>query len=376
MEKPDITTLPQNLEAEQALLGAILANNKAFEKVSEFLKPQHFADPVHAKIFEVMSKLITRGHIADVITLKNYFEQEGSLNEVGGAKYLVKLADSATPLTNAEYYAQFIYDKYLRRELIATGFDIVNDASKEDIDSDASAQIEAAEKRLFELSNQGDINGGFVDFSDALISSLGHIEEAYQKDGKISGLPTALDALDNKTGGLNNSDLIIIAGRPAMGKTALATNMAYNVAEYMMHAKDLDEKSKGVAFFSLEMSADQLATRILSTVTQTNGHKMRTGELDNAEFTRIAAAVRELEKLPLYIDDTPGLNINTIRTRARRLKRNKGLGLIVIDYIQLIMGTGSKKDRRQPCTGTVRNFPRLENSRQGTKCTCNSLVSA
>jgi len=343
MEKPDITTLPQNLEAEQALLGAILANNKAFEKVSEFLKPQHFADPVHAKIFEVMSKLITRGHIADVITLKNYFEQEGSLNEVGGAKYLVKLADSATPLTNAEYYAQFIYDKYLRRELIATGFDIVNDASKEDIDSDASAQIEAAEKRLFELSNQGDINGGFVDFSDALISSLGHIEEAYQKDGKISGLPTALDALDNKTGGLNNSDLIIIAGRPAMGKTALATNMAYNVAEYMMHAKDLDEKSKGVAFFSLEMSADQLATRILSTVTQTNGHKMRTGELDNAEFTRIAAAVRELEKLPLYIDDTPGLNINTIRTRARRLKRNKGLGLIVIDYIQLIMGTGSKK---------------------------------
>ena len=376
MEKPDITTLPQNLEAEQALLGAILANNKAFEKVSEFLKPQHFADPVHAKIFEVMSKLITRGHIADVITLKNYFEQEGSLNEVGGAKYLVKLADSATPLTNAEYYAQFIYDKYLRRELIATGFDIVNDASKEDIDSDASAQIEAAEKRLFELSNQGDINGGFVDFSDALISSLGHIEEAYQKDGKISGLPTALDALDNKTGGLNNSDLIIIAGRPAMGKTALATNMAYNVAEYMMHAKDLDEKSKGVAFFSLEMSADQLATRILSTVTQTNGHKMRTGELDNAEFTRIAAAVRELEKLPLYIDDTPGLNINTIRTRARRLKRNKGLGLIVIDYIQLIMGTGSKKDRRQPCTRTVRNFPRLENSRQGTKCTCNSLVSA
>lgn len=343
MEKPDITTLPQNLEAEQALLGAILANNKAFEKVSEFLKPQHFADPVHAKIFEVMSKLITRGHIADVITLKNYFEQEGSLNEVGGAKYLVKLADSATPLTNAEYYAQFIYDKYLRRELIATGFDIVNDASKEDIDSDASAQIEAAEKRLFELSNQGDINGGFVDFSDALISSLGHIEEAYQKDSKISGLPTALDALDNKTGGLNNSDLIIIAGRPAMGKTALATNMAYNVAEYMMHAKDLDEKSKGVAFFSLEMSADQLATRILSTVTQTNGHKMRTGELDNAEFTRIAAAVRELEKLPLYIDDTPGLNINTIRTRARRLKRNKGLGLIVIDYIQLIMGTGSKK---------------------------------
>ena len=343
METPEITTLPQNIEAEQALLGAILANNKAFEKVSEFLKPQHFADSMHAKIFEVISKLITRGHVADVITLKNYFEQDGTLNDVGGIKYLIKLADSATPLTNAEYYAQFIYDKYLRRELIATGFDIVNNATKEDIDSDATEQIEQAEKKLFELSNQGDINGGFVDFSQALTSSLSHIEQAYQKDGKISGLPTSLDALDNKTGGLNNSDLIIIAGRPAMGKTALATNIAYKVAEYMMHAKDLDEKSRGVAFFSLEMSADQLASRILSTVTQTNGHKMRTGELDSAEFTRIAAAVRELEKVPFYIDDTPGLNINSIRTRARRLKRNKGLGCIVVDYIQLINGTGSKR---------------------------------
>lgn len=343
MEKPELTSLPQNVEAEQALIGAVLANNKAFEKVSEFLKPQHFADSTHAKIFEVISKLILRGRVADVITLKNYFEQEGSLADVGGAKYLVKLADSATPLTNAEYYAQFIYDKYLRRELISTGFDIVNNAMKEDIDSDANDQIEQAEKKLFEISNQGDINGGFIDFSQALTDSLSHIEEAYQKDGKLSGLPTALDALDNKIGGLNNSDLMIIAGRPAMGKTALATNIAYNVAEYMAHAPNLDEKSRGVAFFSLEMSADQLATRILSTVTQTNGHKMRTGELDNAEFTRIAAAVRELEKIPLYIDDTPGLNINTIRTRARRLKRNKGLGLIVIDYIQLIMGTGSKR---------------------------------
>ena len=155
MEKPDITTLPQNLEAEQALLGAILANNKAFEKVSEFLKPQHFADPVHAKIFEVMSKLITRGHIADVITLKNYFEQEGSLNEVGGAKYLVKLADSATPLTNAEYYAQFIYDKYLRRELIATGFDIVNDASKEDIDSRCFSANRSCRKKTLRTFQSG-----------------------------------------------------------------------------------------------------------------------------------------------------------------------------------------------------------------------------
>ena len=344
MENIDTTKLPQNIEAEQALLGALLANNKAFEKVSEFLKPEHFADPVHAKIYDIISKLISKGHIADVITLKNYFEQEGLLDEVGGYKYLVQLADSSSPLTNAEYYAQFIYDKYLRRELINTGFEIVNEATKEDLDSNAFDQIESAEKKLFELSNQGDTRGGFVDFSEALNNSLHLIAEAYEKDGKISGLPTSLDALDYMIGGLNKSDLIIIAGRPAMGKTALATNIAYNVAEYMANNKNMDPKTRGVAFFSLEMSADQLASRILSTVTQTNGKKMRNGELDKAEFMRIAAAVQELEQIPLYIDDTPGLNINMIRTRARRLRRNKGLGAIVIDYIQLIVGSGSKKN--------------------------------
>lgn len=344
MENIDTSNLPKNIEAEQALIGAILSNNKAFEKVSEFLKPQHFADSVHAKIFEIMSKLILRGHTADVITLKNYFEQEGILSDVGGANYLIKLADSASVMTNVEYYAQFVYDKYLRRELINTGSEIINNAFKESADLSATEQIEAAEQQLFNLSDQGETQGGFVDFSTALTSSLGYIEQAFQKEGKISGLPTGLEKLDYKTGGLNNSDLIIIAGRPAMGKTALATNMAYNVAEYMSRAKNMDSHDKGVAFFSLEMSADQLASRILSTVTQTAGNKMRTGELDNAEFTRIAAAVRELETIPLYIDDTPGVTINAIRTRARRLKRTKGLGLVVIDYIQLITGSSNKKN--------------------------------
>ncbi len=344
MENIDTSKLPQNIEAEQALIGAILANNKAFEKVSEFLKPQHFADPVHVRIFDVISKLINRSHIADVITLKNYFEQEGSLNEVGGPNYLIKLADSASPMTNVEYYAQFVYDKYLRRELINTGTEIVNRAFAETADLSALEQIEEAEQDLFRLSDQGETQGGFVDFASALTSSLGYIEQAYQKEGKISGLSTGLERLDYKTGGLNNSDLIIIAGRPAMGKTALATNIAYNVAEYMGRAKDMDPHDRGVAFFSLEMSADQLASRILSTVTQTPGNKMRTGELDNAQFTRIAAAVRELETIPLYIDDTPGVTINSIRTRARRLKRTKGLGLIVIDYIQLITGSNNRKN--------------------------------
>ena len=300
MENSELKNLPQNIEAEQALLGAILANNKAFEKVSEILKPEHFAEASHQKIFEVISTLIIRGHVADVITLKNYFEQSGTLNEVGGYPYLIKLAEAASPLTNAEYYAQFIYDKYLRRELINTGYEIVNSAMKEDIDLSAPEQIENAEKKLFDLSFQGESQTGFVNFSEALNSSLNYISKAYEKDGKISGLPTGLDALDAKTGGLNDSDLIIIAGRPAMGKTALATNIAYNVADSMSHDKNIEAKNKGVAFFSLEMSADQLASRILATITQTAAHKMRTGDMDKAEFTRIVAAVKELESIPLY----------------------------------------------------------------------------
>lgn len=343
MEKLDVTKLPKNIEAEQALIGALLANNKAYEKISDILKPAYFADATHQKIYDVMSKLMTKGHVADVITLKNYFEQEGSLNEVGGVSYLVKLADSASPLTNVEYYAQFIYDKYLRRELINTGYEIVNSAMEETVDVSANDQIIQAEKALYSLAESGDTQRGFVDFAFALSSSLSNIEKAYQKGGKISGVPTGLNRLDYKIGGLNDSDLIILAGRPAMGKTALATNIAYNVAEFFSRDKETPAENRGVAFFSLEMSADELAARILSTVTQTSSHKMRTGDLQESEFVRIAAAVRELENIPLYIDDTPGLSINAIRTRSRRLKRSKGLGLIVIDYIQLIGGTGDKK---------------------------------
>ncbi len=344
MEELDVTRLPRNIEAEQALLGALLANNKAYEKVSEFLRAEHFSDPIHVKVFDVMARLIQKGHVADVITLKNYFEQEGTLNEVGGIAYLIKLSEASSPLTNVEYYAQFVYDKYLRRELIATGYDIAGEAMSEDLDETTASQIERAERRLFDLAMHGDGQKGFQDFGTSLNSALATIEKAYQKDGKVSGLPSGLNDLDLKTGGLNESDLIILAGRPAMGKSALAMNMAYNVAEYMVNAKDMDPHDKGVAIFSLEMSADQLAARILSSITDTPGHKLRTGDLELGEFNRIATAVREYQKLPLYIDDTPGININTIRTRARRLKRTNGLGMIVIDYIQLISGSDNKKN--------------------------------
>ena len=346
MEELDVTRLPRNIEAEQSLIGALLANNKAFEKVSEFLKAEHFSDPIHVKVYDVISRIIQKGHTADVITLKNYFEQDGTLNEVGGINYLIKLSESSSPLTNVEYYGQFIYDKFLRRELIATGYDIASEAMTESLDVNTASQIEKAEKRLFNLAMHGDGQKGFQDFGTTLNATLQMIEKAYQKEGKVSGLPTGFTDLDAKMGGLNESDLIILAGRPAMGKTALAINIAYAVAEHMAKPEvKMDPHDKGVAIFSLEMSAEQLASRILSSITDTPGHKLRTGDMELGEFNRIATAVREYQKLPLYIDDTPGVNINTIRTRARRLKRTNGLGLIIIDYIQLISGSGDQKNQ-------------------------------
>ena len=342
MEKIDAASMPQNIEAEQALLGALLANNKAWESISDYLKPNHFADATHAKIYKVISDLIAKRCVADVIILKKQFEQEDTLKDVGGYQYLIKLAESASPLTNPEFYARYIYEQYLRRELISTGYEIINHAMKEDIDNTVNEQIEEAEKRLYDLSDKGDADRGFVNFEDALKSSVKTIEKAYQNGGKISGLSTGLDDLDKSLGGLNDSDLVVLAGRPGMGKTALATNIAYNVAEEMSKSKNIEEKRRGVAFFSLEMSADQLATRILSSTAGISSKKMHTGTIDIAEFNRISEVTRSLEKMPLYIDDTPGLTINAIRNRARRLYRTKGLGLIVIDYIQLITGTSKR----------------------------------
>ena len=344
MEELDVTRLPRNIEAEQALLGALLANNKAYEKISDFLRAEHFSYPIHVKIFDVMTRLIQKGHVADVITLKNYFEQDGTLNDVGGISYLVKLEGASNPLTNIEYYAQFIYDKYLRRELIATGYDIASEAMSENLEETTPKILENAERRLFNIAEHGDGQRGLQGFGQVLNSALVMIDKAYQKEGKISGLPTGLHELDYRMGGLNPSDLIILAGRPAMGKTALALNIAYNVASFMYKEGDkIEPKERGVAVFSLEMSSEQLASRVLSNITDTPGHKLRTGDIELGEFNRIAAAVSEYQQLPMYIDDTPGITVGMIRTRARRLKRTQGLGLIIIDYIQLISGSGSRK---------------------------------
>ena len=361
MEELDVTRLPRSIEAEQALLGALLANNKAYEKLSEFLKPEHFSDPIHARVFEVIARLIQRGHQADVITLKNYLEQEGTLNDVGGISYLIKLSEAASPLTNIDYYGRFIYDKYLRRELIATGYDMAGEAMSENLEDTTSTLIEKAERRLFNLAEHGDGRRGLQDFGRVLNSALEMIDKAYQKKGKIAGLSTGLYDLDQKMGGLNNSDLVILAGRPAMGKTALAVNIAYNVALAMFKdTENMDPKEKGVAIFSLEMSAEQLASRILSDITDTAGQKLHRGDIEYSEFNRIAAAVSEYQQLPLYIDDNPGNTVSTIRAQARRLKRTKGLGLIIIDYIQLISGSELRKgDPVQEMTEISRDLKKL-----------------
>ena len=337
--KTETREVPQNLDAEQALLGALLANNRALEKVGDFLRPEHFAYAPHGKIYAAIVNLIERGHIADPRTLNGYFSSDDSLKEVGGAEYLMKLALSSVTIINAADYGRQIFDRYLRRELIDIGYNIVNDAFEIKLDSDAMDQIGKAEKDLFDLSTKGQVEGGLTGFSTALREAIETIERAKRSPDGISGISTGMKSIDKRMGGLHPSDLIVLAGRPGMGKTALATCIAYNAAyDFAKENQKGEGPKKGVAFFSLEMSSQQLAARVLSTQSHIDSEAMRNGLISEADFERLAGAVAEMNNLPLYVDDTPGLSVSAIRTRARRMKRDKekGLGLIVIDYLQLI----------------------------------------
>lgn len=349
---------PQNIEAEQALLGAILANNHALEKVAEFLKPFHFASPVHSAIYQAVLTLHSRGHSADPVTLKGYLANDGTLDEVGGVKYLMDLAATAITIINAEDYAKLIFDRYLRRQLIGLGTDIVNNAYAINLDSDASLQMAQAEKKLYELGTEGQIEGGPKPFVDTLTEVIQEVSEAKKNPDGISGVSTGFRDLDNKMGGLHKSDLLILAGRPGMGKTAFATCLAFNTARSFLEDIKAGKERKGVAFFSLEMSASQLAGRILAMETQIASDKLRNGKITTDEFRRVVGFAAELEKVPLYVDDTPGLTVAAIHNRCRRLKRDssKGLGLVVIDYLQLIdMSTSAYKgDMVRGLTETTR----------------------
>jgi len=324
-------TPPHNYEAEAALLGAILANNQALEKVSDFLRAEHFAEPAHGRIFAAITKLIDRGQIADSVQLAHYFNDDEALKEVGGSSYLAELQTSIVSIINAADYGKTIHDLHLRRELIALGEEIVNEAFTLDIDNAASQQIEIAESQLFNLAEHGETESGIRKFSNVLSETMVMAQAAHKRDGQMVGLSTGLHDLDHLLGGLHRSDLLIIAARPAMGKTTLATNIAFNAAR--------NDKAV-VAYFSLEMSGEQLTTRMLSEQAAVPSEKIRRGELSNDEFQKVVTASRDLEDITYFIDDTPAIPVSTLRTRARRLKRQNGkLDLILVDYLQLMRGT-------------------------------------
>lgn len=342
---------PHNIDAEQALLGAILVNNESYDRVASFLEPQHFFDAVHGRIYEAAAKLITGGHLASPVTLKNFFERDAALAEIGGPAYLARLAGAATTIINTEEYGRTIYNLAVRRELINVSTDIHNRAYDAPVDDTPGQQILDAEQALYQLAESGKYEGGFQSFHESLKIAIDMAAEAYKRDGGLSGISTGLRDLDHRLGGLQPSDLIILAGRPSMGKTALATNIAFSAAKAYKaehHADGTVEVKDGaiVGFFSLEMSAEQLATRLLAEQSGVPSERIRRGNIHEDEFHQLVDAARELQSIPLYIDDTGGLTIGTLAARARRLKRQRGLGLLVIDYLQLLAGSGKSGDNR------------------------------
>ena len=361
---PAFRSPPHNFEAEKALLGAIFANNNAFDRVSDFLRPRHFADPVHGRIYEATSKLIERGQIADPITLNNFFEQDGSLSDMGGTQYLAELAASMVNVINAGEYGRTIYDLHLKRMLIDLGETVVNRAFSPDVDDLAMRQIEEAEQTLYDLATTGEFDGGFQTFKSSIITAIEMAEAAHKRDGKIAGVATGLRDIDAIMGGLHPSDLLILAGRPSMGKTALATNIAFNAAyDYKYEVTEAGDKKTTdgavVGFFSLEMSSEQLAARILSEQTEIASDKMRRGSLSNDEFDRLVVASQQLHRLPIFIDDTPAMSVSMLRTRARRLRREQGLGLIIVDYLQLMESSGRTENRVQEIAEITRGLKTL-----------------
>lgn len=336
---PTYRTPPHNEEAEQAVLGAVLVNNKAFEKVGEFLRPEHFFDPANQKIYQAIMKMVDRGQVASPMTLKAFFEQDQDLAEIGGTEYLARLAAAIVTVQNVEDYGRIIHDAYLRRQLIEVGEDMVNHAYKHDLDVTANDQIEEAEKKLFELASFGDVKGDFIPFERALKLAIDNAEAAFRRTSHVTGVTSGLRDLDSKLGGLHPSDLLILAGRPSMGKTALATNIAFNAAKaYMLSG---GKEGAPVGFFSLEMSAEQLALRILADQAEVSGDKIRRGEIAASDFPKFVEASQFLSRVPFFVDDTPALSITAVRTRCRRLKRTHGLGLVVVDYLQLLRGGGA-----------------------------------
>ena len=343
---------PHNIEAEQALLGAILVNNEALDRVSGFLTPEHFFDPLHAQIFDVASKIIQSGKQATPITLRTFFETAEPIDQdLTVPQYLGRLAANATTVINAQDYGRTVYDLAIRRALIVIGEDLVNVAYDSPVDTPPDDQIEETENALYALAESGKYGQGFTNFGGALHDAIKLANAAYQRAGGLSGISCGLKDLDNKMGGLQSSDLIILAGRPSMGKTALATNIAFNVANAYKAEQQPDGSIKAVdggivGFFSLEMSAEQLATRILAEQAEVSSEKIRRGMIDEEEFKRLVHVSQRLNQIPLYIDQTGGITIAQLSARARKLKRQFGLDLLIVDYLQLLAGSAKHSGNR------------------------------
>ena len=334
---------PSNIEAEQALIGSILVNNDILDEVSVIVGSNMFYDPAHVKIYEVIENLNNKGMIANPITLKNYFEKDNMLQDVGGTEYLVKLTRFSSSTKQAIDYAKIIHEMYLRRELVLISDKLSSDSTNaNDQDQNAENIIESTEKSLFDLAERGSFSQSFLKFNKALDQTIEMATLAMQNDQGLVGVPTGLTELDQKLGGLHKSDLIILAGRPSMGKTALATNIAFNAAQ---NISNREEKSS-VAFFSLEMSSEQLSTRILSEQAKIKSDDIRRGKVTEEEINRYIETSRNIYNLPLYIDETPAITIATLSNRARRIKRLFGLSLVVVDYIQLMRSSISKNEGR------------------------------
>jgi replicative DNA helicase len=348
---PPAADPPHNLSAEMAVIGAILFDNNAHQRVGDILKPGDFYSPANSAVYEVLDRIISSGRVANAVTLQEHFERDGQLADIGGVRYLAELINSAAFGPEIGDYARLIHDLALRRELIQIGSEIVQRASAASLDESGDAQIASAEKRLFSLAEKGAGQQGFMSFASALATSIQTATTAYQREGKIAGVATGLDDLDRMLGGLHKSDLVILAARPSMGKTALATNIAYNAARRCRRAPGPNghlrtEDGAVVAFYSLEMSADQLATRVLADIADVPSDKIRRGEITGRDYENIREAAVQLESLPIYIDDTGGISISQLAARARRQQRLHGLDLMIVDYLQLITTTGGAKDGR------------------------------
>jgi replicative DNA helicase len=370
-----LRSAPHNIDAEKALLGAIMVNNEALDRVAGFLKAEHFFDPLHAQIFETASKLIGAGKQATPVTLRTYFENHEAIDQnLTVAKYLGQLAIQATTIINAKDYGQTIYDLSLRRQLITIGEEVVNVAYDSPVDFPPEKQIQETETKLFALAETGKFGQGFLGFNEALRGAIEMANNAYARQGGLSGISSGLRDLDGRMGGLQASDLIVLAGRPSMGKTSLVTNIAYNVAK--ARYKSIQEKpdlapddpahdGAVVAFFSLEMSAEQLATRILSEQAEIGSEKIRRGMIDENEFKRLVQVSQDMAAMPLYIDQMGGITMAQVAARCRKLKRQKGLGLVIVDYLQLLSGGGgSQMNRVQEITQITTGLKALSDLRE------------